>query len=136
MRSIQPPGTTSSARAALEVDEEAGELHEQREGDEDADERDPVVAEHGVGERRAAEAGRDRGEQDDRAVLGEAAADEPVRGVVLAALVDRAALDARARSSTSAVSRIGTARTSTAAAASRPSSPRPSSSSRGRARRA
>ena len=33
VRSIQLPGTTSSPRTALEVDEEAGELHEQREGE-------------------------------------------------------------------------------------------------------
>ena len=74
---------------ALEIDEEAGELDEQHERDEDADERDPVVAEHAVGEAGGAEAGGDRGEQDDRAVLGQPAADEPVGAVVLAALVDR-----------------------------------------------
>ena len=93
VRSIQPPRTTSSVVLALEIDQEAGELHEQHERDEDADERDPVVAEHAVGEAGGAEAGGDRGEQDDRAVLGQPAPDEPVRAVVLAALVDGTSLD-------------------------------------------
>ena len=41
VRSIQLPATPRR-RAALEVGEEAGELHEQREGDQHADERDPA----------------------------------------------------------------------------------------------
>ena len=45
-------------------------------------------------------------------LLGEAAADEPVRGVVLAALVDRPALDEPRRSRRAPVSRIGTPSTS------------------------
>ena len=40
VRSIQPPGTASVAGAALEVGQEAGELDEQRERDQDADQRD------------------------------------------------------------------------------------------------
>ena len=62
--SSRPARPRPRPRAALEVDEEAGELDEQRERDQDADERDPVVAEHAVGERGRAEAGGDRGEQD------------------------------------------------------------------------
>ena len=110
----QHPATRDSlglgGAAALEVDEEAGELDEQRERDEDADERDPVVAEDGVGERGRAEAGRDRRQQNDGLLLRQTAPDEPVGGVVLPALVDRPALAMRT-AVTSAVSRIGTART-------------------------
>src|SRR5439155_851394 len=71
-----------SARAALEVCEEAGELDEQREADQHAHESDQRIVEHAVGEARRAEAGGDRCEKDDRAPLGQALQDEPMRGVI------------------------------------------------------
>ena len=80
------PARQRVARAALDVGEEAGELDEEREGDEHADERDPRVVGDLVGEARRREDDRDHGEEDDRALLGEAGVDEPVRGVVAAAL--------------------------------------------------
>ena len=91
------PRSRARPGAALDVGEEARELHEQREREQHADQRDPRVVEHRVGEARRAERGRDQREQDDGALLGEPVVDEPVRGVVAAALVDRAGPRAGAR---------------------------------------
>ena len=64
--------------ALVDVREEARELDEQRERHEHADERHPAVVETRVGEARQAEPGGDRRQQDDGALLGDAAAHEPV----------------------------------------------------------
>ena len=78
---------------AVDVGQEARELDEQHEGREDADDREPEVVEHRVGETRAADAQRDQREQRDGVALREAVADEPMGGVVAAALVDRAPVE-------------------------------------------
>ena len=66
--------------------QEVAELHEEDDADEDADRRDPPVAEHVVGEPGRAERDRDGGEEPDRLLLREAVVDEAMGGVILAAL--------------------------------------------------
>ena len=77
----------------VDVGEEAGELDEERERHEHADERHPAVVEAAVGKARRSEPGGDRREQHDGSLLGDAAAHEPVGGVVAAALADGPPLD-------------------------------------------
>ena len=79
--------------AAVDVGEQAPELHQQREGHEHADRRQPAVAECLVREARRPERGRDRGEQHDRARLRDPERDEPMRAVVAPALGDRPAVE-------------------------------------------
>ena len=78
-----------SVRRVLEVGEKGRELDEEREGEEDADERDRAAPDVGVREARPPERGRDEPEQEHGALLGEPAVDEPVRRVVAPTLVDR-----------------------------------------------
>ena len=80
-------------RALLDVGEEARELHEEDERHEHADEREPLVVEHVVGEARRAERARDHREQQHRVLLGEPEAHEAVRRVVAAALRDGTAFE-------------------------------------------
>src|SRR5207249_504637 len=75
--------------AAVDVGEEAPQLDEKREGDEHADRRETAVAERLVREARRAERGRDEGEQEHRAGLGDAERNQAVRAVVAATLRDR-----------------------------------------------
>ena len=75
-----------SPGAAATSGEERGELEQQRERDEHADRRDAAAVEHGVREAREPEGSRDGDEEEHRPPLGETAVDEPVRGVVAAAL--------------------------------------------------
>ncbi len=82
-----------AARPLLQVAEEARELDEDDEADQHADGGDAGVREHVVGERGRAEQRREERQRSDRLLLGEAVVDEPVRGVVGAALGDRPALE-------------------------------------------
>ncbi len=82
-----------AARPLLQVAEEAGELDEDDERDQHPDRGDAGVREHVVGERGRAEQRREQGQGGDRLLLGEAVVDEPVRGVVGAALSDGPALE-------------------------------------------
>ena len=84
---------SSSCGPAVGVGEEARELDQEREGDDDADDGVAPVVEDVVGEARAADGERDQRQERDRTALGEAVADEPVGGVVAAALVDRAPVE-------------------------------------------
>ena len=89
----RPADARGAVRAPLDLADEARELDEQGEAEEDADGRDPGVVEDGVREARRAERRRHEREQDERTALREAAVDDPVRGVVAAALADRPSLE-------------------------------------------
>ena len=80
---VAPPG------ALLEVAQEAPELHEQDEGHEHAERGQAAVVEHVVRQRGRADRRRHEREQEHGLRLREAVVDEPVRGVVPAALRDR-----------------------------------------------
>ena len=82
-----------AARALLQVGEEARELDEDDERDQQPDRGHAGVCEHVVGERGRAEQRRQQRQRGDRLLLGEAVVDEPVRGVVGAALGDGPALE-------------------------------------------
>ena len=86
-----------SVRMLPQLGQEVAELDEQDDADEDADRRDPAVVEHVVGEPGRAERDGDGREQPHGLALREAVVDEAVRGVVLAALGHRAALERRGR---------------------------------------
>ena len=97
---------------------------------------EPLVVEDVVGEARRAERGRDQREQEHGVLLGEAEADEPVRGVVAAALRDRPAFEQPDDGHERRVEDRARQGSGSAAGASRRSCRRPSSSRRGRAPRA
>ncbi len=78
---------------ALDVGEKACELHQQDEGDQHADECEPLVVEDVVREARCPERRRDQGQQQHRMLLREPEPHEAVRAVVAPALRDRAALE-------------------------------------------
>ena len=107
-RAASPPAAAGTGPRST-CGEEAPELDEQHERQQHADEVSARVGEHRVAEARGAERRRDQREHDHGALLGQAVVDEPVRGVVAAALVDRPPLEQAHDRSTSAVSRIGTA---------------------------
>ena len=80
-------------RLVVHVGEVAPELEQERERDQHADERDARVVEDVVGEAREPERGRHAREEHDRALVGEALVDEPVRGVVARAARHRPPLE-------------------------------------------
>ncbi len=82
----------SSARAFLEVAQEAAELHEQDEGEQDAECGQATVVQHVVGESGRADRSRDERQEQDGVRLREPVVDESVRRVVAASLAHRPAL--------------------------------------------
>jgi hypothetical protein len=76
----------AAPRLFLEIGERTGELHEQDERHEDAEDRDAGVVEDVVGDRRGAECRGDDCQDAHRLSLGQAVVDESMRRVVLAAL--------------------------------------------------
>ena len=72
------PPLRGRCRTAIDICEEAGELNDERERQENADNGDLRVVDHAVREARRAERRRDRGEEDDRTPVSQSVVDEPV----------------------------------------------------------